>query len=927
MVRGYPCEGFGGHLGEGLRLIEVRSASFAFDGSERPVVRDVSLKVLPGEILALVGANGSGKSTLAGLVKGSLVPTDGAVTVDGFDAASREAWPLVGCVRQDPTSQIVSSQVYDEVAFGPRNLGLPPCEVNERVHEALGVCRLSDVAGRSVDELSGGERQRLALAGVLALHPRYVILDEATSQLDTQGRLMFMRMVRGLAREGVGILMITHALAEVAEAHRVALLEKGALAWEGDPSELLESGDLLERRALAHDPFAQVLQVSVGAGFIPRPASDLVDDLGDFLQRHSTDQELVGAVLAEPKDLAKWGKAAEAAVGATGTPDQVVHMNEAAATAGLGGEVPRLREKGELRQAADATLAVQQVTVRYAAEENPALSDVTLRVDPGSIVLVAGASGSGKSTLARVVAGVLAPQEGEALLGGRAVRPGQVGLSFQRVEEQVFCSTVLEDVCYGPRNRGLAEEDVRREAARSLHLLGVDEGLWGRSPLELSGGQRRRVALAGILALEPGAYVFDEPTAGLDGEARVLLHDVVRRLAAAGNPVAVISHDLDEWLDVASRVVLLRQGRVVFDGPAGTCRVSEEPFRRAGLVPPPLVRLRAGLASRGRSGAPSERSGTGTCNPPDGIANPASGADGSSRGSQESIRAQEPQTGDTEAGLGREGARPQTQRVHRPSALPLGIYLSTGSPVHNLDARVKVLLVLVLTVAAFAAHTPLQIAVLLALVLACQRAAGVPGSSLAGALKPTLVVLLFVLLANALRLDGTADFALVGALGLSTGGLARGLVAVGRIVVVVGGVLVVSSTTTGPRIADALGALLAPLGHLGAPVDDWSMVLSVALRFLPASVATFWEVRDAQRARGTDFDEGSVGKRLGRWTAVLVPMVVALFQKAADLAQAMRDRCYGYGPRTQDRHGLRLRDVAVLVAGVALLAIACRLPW
>lgn len=876
-------------------MIEVIHASYSYEGAEPPVVEDANLTVASGECVALVGKNGSGKSTLARLMRGSLAPSGGKVLVDGHDATSREAWPLVGMVGQDPASQMVSSLVEDEVAFGPRNLGLDAEEVARRVRRALSASNDADhgfFAGNDpcgffcpgenpmVEQLSGGQLQHLALAGVMALEPKYIVADEAASQLDADGRAAFTRRLSALLEQGVGVLMVSHLLEQVVYATRVVLLEEGRIGWVGTPWELLRDDDLLERSGLGCDVLAKPLQVLARAGLGGERGDTLflADQVVDFARRAGCLYELRGAI-------------------ATALRAPLFGTGERGACSSAA-----LREHGgNGAREPHAGLRLSNVCVNYEGTASaPALSIAKLVFNPGEIVLVAGRSGSGKSTLARVAAGVLVPNGGTVTIAERPVLPGDVGLAFQRPEDQLFCSTVLEDVAYGPRNRGLSEEDSAARAEQALGDLGVPRKLWDRSPFELSGGERRRAALAGIVAQGCEAYVFDEPTAGLDGPSRELLHATVRGLSGRGYPVVVVSHDVAEWLPLADRVVLLRAGEVAFAGDASVCCACGWPFERVGLSAPLLVRWAVALAG--------EEVGE---------------ADANTAASGEERAANGGGTGGTNASSGSLCERSDGGRPSRRVALPVGTYVAACTPLHRLDARVKLLLVLALTVAVFAAGTPLSVVLLLAAAIACERAAGISAGALVRALKPTLVVLVFSLLANALRVDGSGDVTLVAWVGLSIPGLARGALAVARIVAVVAGVLAVSASTTGPQIADALGSMLRPLGKLGAPVDDLSMVISVALRFLPECVRSFDQIHAAQRARGAHFDEGKLSERLGKWVAVLVPMVVALFRRADDLARAMHDRCYGYAPRTASQNGMAARDLAVLAVGCAFMAAVC----
>lgn len=551
-------------------MIELRDIRYSYpsaDGaaSAQHVVDGASLALRAGEVLALVGANGAGKSTLARVAAGSLEASSGTIMLDGSEAKADELRRAVGFVRQDPESQLVAPTVFDEVAFGPCNLGLPPAEVRARVAEALGACGLAGFDERLVSELSGGELQRVAIAGVVAMRPRYLVLDEVTSQLDGGSRERVRAIVRELAEGGVGVLMVTHDLEEIAAATRVAVMGRGIVRWEGTPSELLRSEELRRSSGLQGSRLEGALACLVGAGY-----------------------DLSGGLA--PGRMAAFARA-------HGIADELAGLLSCEAT-----EEPSSSPAG--------SLALDHVTLSF--EDRSALCDLSLEARAGVVTLVAGPSGSGKSTAAAVASGIAVPDVGEATVAGAPVRPGHVGLCLQRAEDQLFCDTILDDVAFGPKNLGASEAEAHARAERALVRMGLDEALWGRSPFALSGGQRRRAALAGIIAMEPEAYVLDEPTVGLDAAARGFLHDFVRELAAGGSPVLVVSHDLGEWLDVADDVVLIRAGRVSWGGKASELVRDPSPLSDAGVTPPLWLRLRAELVAGGAGvGEPAIASGCG----------------------------------------------------------------------------------------------------------------------------------------------------------------------------------------------------------------------------------------------------------------------------------------------------------------------------
>ncbi len=244
-------------------MIRFDNVRFTYGGGEsaRHALSGVSLSVEPGSMVAVLGANGSGKSTLARLSNGLLLPESGQVTVDGIATDSREfdeeRRGAVGFVFQNPDDQLVATSVEDDVAFGPENMGLDRATIRARVDGALAAVGLTGLERREPHLLSGGQKQRLAIAGALALEPRYLVLDEPTAMLDPTGREEVRRAVTDLVAAGHGVLMITHDLAEALSADSVIVLAEGALAFEGSPSELLGQSEGFVEWALEVPPLTR----------------------------------------------------------------------------------------------------------------------------------------------------------------------------------------------------------------------------------------------------------------------------------------------------------------------------------------------------------------------------------------------------------------------------------------------------------------------------------------------------------------------------------------------------------------------------------------------------------------------------------------------------------------------------------------------
>ena len=571
-----------------------------------------------------------------------------------------------------------------------------------------------------------------------------------------------------------------------------------------------------------------------------------------------------------------------------------------------------------------SSLAFSHVSIAY--ENAEVLNDISLSIPSGRVTLIAGRSGAGKTTLACLAAGLTKAQSGSVLLGGTAPVPGEVALAFQNPEQQLFLETVEHELAFAPRNLGCSEDEVARRVSEAASQLEIKE-LLPSDPFCLSGGQARRVALASILTLSPRAVVLDEPTAGLDAPARSALHCLVQDIACKGLPVLVVSHDLEEWLAIADQVVLLADGTIAWQGTPAALASDMDAFARAGLKPPESWQLRELLAqaekrdSAGVNGATSVEAAVQGQE-----AGAARGPEGSVAQDSKSTAAQGPMAGAAQEPEGTSAQEPSSHGSEV-AARP-GRKDAAGRGLEGVDARVKVTLLLVATAALFAARAPWALAVWAMLCLLVLRASGIGGKAVARALKPVALLLAFIVCANLVSCDGNADVAIAGSVGISTVGAARAATAVARIIMLVCLALSVAESTTPTKLAHACTSLMRPLGHIGVPIEDVGLVLSMALRFIPVVSEEAGRIRLAQRARGVNFDEGSVLRRVRAWAAVLTPLVVGLFRRADRVAESMDARCYGQRSSEQHRRvPLQPADKLVLLGGLVVMAVLTVLSY
>jgi energy-coupling factor transport system ATP-binding protein len=465
----------------------------------------------------------------------------------------------VGMVFQNPDDQLVSTTVEGELAFGLENLGLPAQEMHQRVEEALRAFHLEDHRTHPPHRLSGGEKQRVAIAAAMVMQPRYLVLDEPMALLDPQSRHEVGALLAWLRdSSGTATIHITQIPEEAVRTDRLLVMHQGRLLEDGPPA-----------RVFAHA--ARLRDVGLDLPFAPALASRL-PQLGTCLDLESLLQALVCRL--SPSSRPAWTPLAPA-------------------------------------PPAPAKLIVQDLTHTYDQDlpsQRQAIEAIDAEIGRGAVMALVGPSGSGKTTLAQHFNALLKPQRGRVLLDGCDIWKEdlpqvrrRVGLLFQFPELQLFAESVEQDVAFGPRNLGYAEGRIHELVVHALHLVGLAPELFlQRPPLSLSGGEKRRVALAGILAMDPEVLILDEPTAGLDPRAAQSLADLIGHLRQEGKTLVLISHDMELVARLGTHAIALRQGRVALQGQVREVFPHPEFAARTGLEPPTPVRLMQALRQRGR---------------------------------------------------------------------------------------------------------------------------------------------------------------------------------------------------------------------------------------------------------------------------------------------------------------------------------------
>lgn len=587
-------------------MIECRGVSFSYDGAT-PALDGIDLNIEDGEFFCILGGNGSGKSTFAKHLNALLQPDTGTVRVNGMDASDPELVydirSTAGMVFQNPDDQLVATLVEDDVAFGPENLGAPSAQIAQRVRDVLKAVGLVGFERHETHALSGGQKQRVALAGVLAMEPRVLILDEASSMLDPRGRKGLMKACRALHARGMTIVMITHFMEEAAEADRVAVFQAGRVAMLGTPEEILTRADELAQLNLDM-PESCRLGMALRAKGVPVCAqvreADMVAEVAQVYADRSGEDTAGRPSASDSRVLDN----ASSATDGTAASEPVIEISHLSHSYSLSARERRRWHK----RSAVAGKSSKQALWGNDPSSPWALRDVSLTVRRGEFLGLAGHTGSGKSTLVQHLNGLIRPQEGFVRALGldlankkdAAAVKAKVGVVFQYPERQLFAETVTQDVAFGPHNLGLPQDEVDRRVESSLSRVGLDLSTVGdKSPFELSGGQQRRVAFAGVLAMEPEVLVLDEPMAGLDPAARRDFLELIDRLHRDGLTVVMVSHSMDDLANCCDRIVVMNEGAVFAEGTPAQVFAHADELKSIGLGVPAAQRMALALAEAG----------------------------------------------------------------------------------------------------------------------------------------------------------------------------------------------------------------------------------------------------------------------------------------------------------------------------------------
>ena len=571
-------------------IIEMSHVTFSYDApaeggaenSEDAALRDVTLSIGAGEFVGVIGPSGAGKSTLASVMSGAIPhhyrgALYGATLVDGHDTCDvtlTDISQIVGSVLQDIETQMVASVFEDEMLFGLENFGVPHDQIEERIAQTLETVGISNLREREIATLSGGQKQKVAIAAILAMHPRVLVLDEPTAALDPASSTLVFDTLRKVREESVTVVVIEQKVALLSEyCDRILVMSKGSLVLDGTPREVFSHGDELRRIGVDSPRVARVYNSLAKDGLVSGAPCLTVPEAA----------EVITGLVQPASKVSCHVASAEEEVREKGFRTGSKHV-----------AAPRPHAEG-----ADPVVSLEDVCFAYPGG-TASVDHLDMRVYPGEVVGIVGQNGAGKTTLTKLLNGLLRPASGTVRMAGldthevpTSAIAAHCATLFQNPDYQLCKDTVLEEVAFGLTLQGVDEKEARERASAVIEHFGLPAD---EAPFSLSRGQRQMVALASVVVMEPEVVLLDEPTSGLDYRECMTVMDTVSKMAERGCAVIMVCHDMEVVSDFAERIVVMANGRILDRGGTLEMFSNAKLMQEASVRAPQVIELSEVLA-------------------------------------------------------------------------------------------------------------------------------------------------------------------------------------------------------------------------------------------------------------------------------------------------------------------------------------------
>lgn len=548
-------------------MIEIQELTFKYAEAKKNALENVTLNIQKGDFVGIIGESGAGKTTLCSCLN-ALIPHHytgdfyGSVKVEGqdtFDVKPDKLALKVGSVFQDIESQIVSYFVEDEILFGLENFGVPANQIEERITEALEALGISELRHREISTLSGGQKQKVVFASIIALKPDYLILDEPTGELDPASSLQIFKLLKKLNEErGITVIVAEQKIMLLCEfVKKLIVLEKGTVVHYGEIRSTLTHQREMEEAGINCPRVLTLTGKMVEEGLTPSEMKT---------------EERICLNTQEAADFIKRMMGNDCHVK---TDDDSLKPSQEPVTEPS--EQPVLEFKN----------------VCFSYNETANVHDLNVKIQKGDFTAITGSNGAGKSTFSKLCNGLLQPSTGDVFVLGQNTKRNKVsslakhiGFLFQNPDRQICCSTVEEEIAFSLKNNGLSKEEIQSKVEATIKEFGFDAKT---EPFNMSRGQRQRLCLACLIALNPEILILDEPTTGLDYRECMEMMNRIRELNENGTTVIMVCHDMEVVLDFAKSVIVMNRGEILAQGATREILSNKELLAKARLLQPQIA--------------------------------------------------------------------------------------------------------------------------------------------------------------------------------------------------------------------------------------------------------------------------------------------------------------------------------------------------